>query len=166
MNMNKKVIMLVMTLGLFQLTACSVTHGTQMTAQQITSIHKGVTSEGQIRQMFGEPVEKQRLSNGLTRLIYRYDNSSQIMKGLAGAGGTLLGGVLGYQVGGGSGQALATMAGAGIGGALSENAVTARKQEQILIIYINQRGIVHDYEFTENSSRSQSWGIGQGVKPL
>lgn len=150
------------------LSGCSITHGTAFNPAQVAGIQRGITTEAQVRMMFGEPVAVNFDSNtGQRRLVYRYDNDSSIQKGLAGVGGAVVGGLLGSQIGGGSGRDIATVVGAGAGGVLAENAVTARREEQTLTIWIDARsGVVRDYHFTEDKSRSQSWGIGSGVAPL
>lgn len=164
-----KTIILVSALGAaLALSACSITHGTAFNPAQVAAIQRGVTTEGQVRMMFGEPVAVNFDSvTGQRRLVYRYDNDSSIQKGLAGVGGAVVGGLLGSQIGGGTGREIATVVGAGAGGVLAENAVTARREEQTLTIWIDARsGVVRDYRFTEDKSRSQSWGIGGGVAPL
>ena len=89
------------------------------------------------------------------------------LSGGVGIGGALVGGLLGSQIGGGSGSAIASSLGATAGGVLGENAVTTRREEQTLMVYVNaQTGVVVDYRFTEDKSRSQSWGVGSGVAPL
>lgn len=150
------------------LSGCSITHGTAFNPNAIASIQRGVTTEGQIRAMFGEPVAVNTDTTlGQRRLTYRYDNDSSIQKGYAAVGGALVGGLLGSQIGGGSGSAIASGLGASAGGVLAENAVTARREEQTLVVYVDMRsGIVTDYRFTEDKSRTQSWGIGSGVAPL
>lgn len=152
--------------SVFAVTGCSITHGSEMQAQQIASIRRGVTTEAQIRSMFGEPVEVNTDSRGLRELVFRHKNDSGIQKGLAGVGGAILGGVLGSHIGGGLGNSVATGVGITAGGALAENAVTERRQEQVLVVWVDSRGIVKDYRFTDNQSRSQAWGIGKGVKKL
>lgn len=150
-------------------TGCSTMHGAKMNAQQITSsIVRGQTTEAQVRALLGEPVAVNYTSNsGIKRLTFHHDNNSQIQKNLAGAGGAILGGVLGHQVGGGIGKELATIFGVGVGSALGDNAVTARKFEQVLTVDIDTRtGRVVDYNYSEAGNRSQSWRIGQGVGSL
>lgn len=150
------------------LSGCSITHGSAFNPAQVAAIQRGITSEAQIRAAFGEPVAVNFDSQtGMRRLMYRYDNDSGIQKGLAGVGGVIAGGLLGSQIGGGSGRDIATMVGATAGGVLADNAVTARREVQILTIWVDARtGVVRDYRFTEDKSRTQSWGIGSGVAPL
>lgn len=119
----------------------------------------------QVRQMFGEPVavETNAKINQKT-LTYRYSNDESIQKVFASIGGAIVGGVLGHQIGDGSGQVIATGVGAMVGNALGENAVTTREEEQVLTVYIDLRtGVVVDYNFNESKGRSQSWGISGGV---
>lgn len=150
------------------LSGCSITHGSAFNPAQVASIQRGYTTEAQVRAMFGEPVAVNFDSvTGQRRLTYRYDNDSSIQKGFAGVGGAVVGGLLGSQIGGGSGQEIATVIGVGAGSVLAENAVTARREEQTLTVWIDARsGVVRDYRFTEDKSRSQAWGIGSGVAPL
>ena len=150
------------------LSGCSITHGTALNPNAIASIQRGYTTEAQVRAMFGEPVAVNTDStSGTRRLMYRYDNDSSIQKGYASVGGLVLGGLIGSQIGGGSGRDIATAVGATAGGVVGENMVTARREEQTLEIFIDTRsGVVRDYRFMEDKSRSQSWGIGSGVAPL
>ncbi len=154
--------------GTFALSGCSITHGTAFNPNQIAAIQRGFTTEAQIRAMFGEPVAVNFDSvTGQRRLMYRYDNDSSIQKGYGSVGGLLLGGLIGSQIGGGSGRDIATAVGATAGGVIGENMVTARREQQTLVVYIDARtGVVRDYRYMEDKSRSQSWGIGSGVAPL
>lgn len=164
----KKILLVSVLAGALALGGCSITHGTAFNPSAIASIQRGVTTEAQIRAMFGEPVMVNTDSaTGQRRLMYRYDNDSSIQKGYAAVGGALVGGLLGSQIGGGSGRDIAASVGTLAGGVLGENAVTARREEQTLVVYVNAKtGVVTDYRFTEDKSRSQSWGVGSGVAPL
>lgn len=96
------------------LSACGINHGDRMDYNLINSIQRGVTTEAQIRSMFGEPVSVQTNQKlGIKKLVYAYRNDDSMKKSAAGLGGALLGGLLGSQIGGGTGQAIAT----GVGGA-------------------------------------------------
>lgn len=150
------------------LSACGINHGDRMDYNLINSIQRGVTTEAQIRSMFGEPVSVQTNQKlGIKKLVYAYRNDDSIKKGAAGIGGAILGGVLGHQIGGGSGQAIATSVGAAAGGLLGDNAVTARQESQMLEVEISlATGRVSDYNYTEQKGRTQSWGISGGVAPL
>ena len=118
--------------------------------------------------MFGEPVSvevNQKL--GVKKLVYAYRNDDSMKKGAAGIGGALLGGLLGSQIGGGSGQAIASTVGAAAGGLVGDNMVTAREESQMLEIEISlATGKVSDYNYTEKKGRTQSWGVNSGVSPL
>ena len=119
----------------------------------INSIQRGVTTEAQIRSMFGEPVSVQTNQKlGIKKLVYAYRNDDSMKKSAAGLGGALLGGLLGNQIG---------------GGLIGDNMVTAREESQMLEVDISlATGKVSDYNFTEEKNRTQSWGVNKGVSPL
>lgn len=149
------------------LTGCIAT-GTRLDYNAINQIQRGVTTEQQIRAMFGEPVtvELNQKAN-IKRLTYGYRNDDSIKKEAAGVGGAALGGLVGGQIGGGSGQVLASGLGAMAGGLFGGNAVTAREESQFLEVLIDLRtGRVSDYNYTEAKGRTQSWSINQGVGAL
>ena len=150
------------------LAACGINHGERMDYARVNSIQRGVTTEAQVRAMFGEPVSVQTNQKlGIKKLIYAYRNDDSMKKTAAGLGGAILGGVLGHQIGDGGGQAIATSIGAMAGGVLGDNAVTARQESQMLEVEISLvTGRVSDYNYTEDRGRSQSWGVNGGVSPL
>ena len=150
------------------LSACGINHGDRMDYNLINSIQRGVTTEAQIRSMFGEPVSVQTNQKlGIKKLVYAYRNDDSIKKSAAGLGGALLGGLLGSQIGGGTGQAIATGVGGAAGGLIGDNMVTAREESQMLEVDISlATGKVSDYNFTEEKNRTQSWGVNKGVSPL
>ena len=150
------------------LSGCGISHGDRLNYGNGNAIQRNVTTEAQIRAMFGEPVSVQiNQKLGVKKLVYAYRNDDSIKKGAAGIGGAILGGVLGHQIGGGSGQAIATGVGAAAGGLLGDNAVTARQESKMLEVEISlATGRVSDYNYTEQKGRTQSWGISGGVAPL
>ncbi len=149
-------------------TGCGVNRGTQMNYNLVNSIRKGVTTEQQVRALFGEPVATEtRHKEGVKILQYKYSNNDHMKKDLAAIGGAALGGLLGHQIGGGSGRDIATGLGGLAGGALGENAVTTREEMQVLTVYIDLRtGVVRDYDFNESKGRTQSWQLNSGVGTL
>ncbi len=165
--MNSKHTLLAAVLAL-ALGGCGISHGDRLNYGNINAIQRNVTTEAQIRAMFGEPVSVQiNQKLGVKKLVYAYRNDDSIKKGAAGIGGAILGGVIGHQIGGGSGQAIATGVGAAAGGLLGDNMVTARQESQMLEIEISlATGRVSDYNYTEQKGRTQSWGISSGVAPL
>ena len=165
--MNSKHTLLAAVLAL-ALGGCGISHGDRLNYGNINAIQRNVTTEAQIRAMFGEPVSVQiNQKLGVKKLVYAYRNDDSIKKGAAGIGGAILGGVIGHQIGGGSGQAIATGVGAAAGGLLGDNMVTARQESQMLEIEISlATGRVSDYNYTEQKGRTQSWGISGGVAPL
>ncbi|MFC0034334.1 glycine zipper 2TM domain-containing protein [Cardiobacterium valvarum] len=165
--MNNKYTFLAAILAL-ALSGCGISHGDRLNYGNVNAIQRNVTTEAQIRAMFGEPVSVQiNQKLGVKKLVYAYRNDDSIKKGAAGIGGAILGGVLGHQIGGGSGQAIATGVGAAAGGLLGDNAVTARQESQMLEVEISlATGRVSDYNYTEQKGRTQSWGISGGVAPL
>ncbi|MDO4435282.1 MAG: glycine zipper 2TM domain-containing protein [Cardiobacteriaceae bacterium] len=149
------------------LTAC-VNHGTRFDMGQVSQIQRNVTTEQQIRMMFGEPVGVQtNLKAGTKVLTYQYKNDDSLKKEMAGLGGALLGGLIGAQIGDGSGQYIATGLGAMAGGAVANNMVDAREEMQILTVVIStSTGYVIDFNFEESKGRTQSWGLNGGVGTL
>jgi len=150
------------------LSACGINHGDRLDIANVNAIQRNVTTEAQIRAMFGEPVSVQiNQKLGVKKLVYAYRNDDSIKKGAAGIGGAILGGVIGHQIGGGGGEAIAAGVGAAAGGLLGDNMVTARQESQMLEIEISlATGRVSDYNYTEQKGRTQSWGISSGVAPL
>ena len=150
------------------LSACGINHGDRMDYNMVNSIQRGVTTEAQVRSMFGEPVSVQTNQKlGIKKLVYAYRNDDSMKKSAAGIGGALLGGLLGNQIGGGTGQAIASGIGASAGGLIGDNMVTARHESQMLEIDISlATGKVSDYNFTEEKGRTQSGGVNSGVSPL
>ena len=74
------------------LSACGINHGDRMDYNLINSIQRGVTTEAQIRSMFGEPVSVQTNQKlGIKKLVYAYRNDDSMKKSAAGLGGALLG---------------------------------------------------------------------------
>lgn len=158
---------LICLFGAALLTGCIAT-GSRLDYAQINQIQRGVTTEQQIRMMFGEPVTVEvNQKAGTRKLTYGYRNSDQIKKTAAGVGGAAAGGLLGSQIGGGSGQVIAGSIGALAGGLLADNMVTARQEEQYLEVLISlSTGRVVDYNYIESKGRSQSWSVNSGVGAL
>lgn len=148
--------------------ACGINHGARLDYANVNAIQRNVTTEAQVRAMFGEPLSVQiNQRSGIKKLVYGYRNDDSMKKTAAGLGGAILGGVLGHQIGDGGGQAIATSIGAMAGGVLGDNAVTARQESQMLEVEISlATGRVSDYNYTEDRGRSQSWGVNGGVSPL
>lgn len=164
----KKTIQFLM-IGLFTLTlAGCVSLGQKIDYNKVATIQKRVTTETDIRAMFGEPVTSElNLKRGVKILTYGYKNDDSIKKGAAGTAGAIAGGALGGQIGGGSGSVLAGSLGALAGGFLASNAVTARKEEQYLEVTIGLKSKkVIDFNYVETKGRSQKIGVNSGVAPL
>ncbi len=160
---NPALLCLTMIVGL----GC-VSLGQQLNYNQVASIQRNVTTEAQIRAMFGEPVTSElNMKRGVKILTYGYKNDDSIKKGAAATAGAVAGGALGRQVGGGSGRAVAGTVGALAGGILVGNAVTARREEQYLevVIGLHSHRVV-DYNYVESKGRTQRLGINSGVAPL
>ena len=145
------------------LSGCAISRGTQMSDAQINSIQRNVTTETQIRQMFGEPVAVSRDSRTANKVITFEYKKQDINREMAAVGGGLLGGLLGHQIGGGSGQVIARGVGAAGGALVGGNVAVNREVNQTLTVYIDGSGRVSDYRVSENASRSQSVGFGGGV---
>lgn len=145
-----------------------ISTGQKIDTYKVSAIQKHVTTEADIRAMFGEPVSVQmNMKRGVKILTYGYKNDESIKKAAAGAAGAIAGGFLGSQVGGGSGRSLATGLGALAGGFLASNVVTARKERQYLEVTVGLKsGKVIDYNYIERRGRSQRIGVTSGVSPL
>lgn len=143
--------------------ACGINHGNRLDYANINTIQRNVTTEAQIRAMFGEPLSVEiNQKAGIKKLIYAYRNDDSMKKGAAGIGGSLLGGLLGSQIGN-----TAASLGSTAGGLLADNAVTARKESQMLEVEISlATGKVSDYNYTEQKGRTETWGVNSGVSPI
>ena len=75
----------------------------------------------------------------------------------------MLGGLLGHQIGGGSGQVIARGVGAAGGALVGGNVAVNREVNQTLTVYIDGSGRVSDYRVSESASRNQSIGVGGSV---
>ncbi|MDO5686573.1 MAG: hypothetical protein Q4G42_04180 [Neisseria sp.] len=159
---NKLMIVIcALTIGL---SGCAVSRGYQMNDAALNAIQLHVTTENDIRQMFGEPTSVTRDSrSNMKVLTYRHHNQDIKSQGAA-VLGAIAGGVLGYQIGQGSGQALATMIGTTAGGVLAGNMVGNREQEQVLKVVIDTRtGRVADYNYEQYQDRRDGIRFNQGV---
>ena len=139
------------------LSACQ--SGRNIDYQSAMSIQRNITTEQEIRARFGEPdyVYTDTML-GQRILHYRYRQSDEIKRPIAAFVGTVAGGVLGYQIGDGTGQALATMVGSAAGGAIAGNAVTTRERTNTLVVLINlMTGRVMDFNYTESASKHSPW---------
>ena len=147
-------------------TAC--TTGAKIDYQSVSQIKRGISTEQEVRKMFGEPDSSQsNLAVGQKILIYRNRKSDEIKRPIAGMVGTIAGGVLGYQIGDGGGQAIATMIGASAGGAVAGNAVATREEERNLIIAIDMRtGRVSDFNYTEQANKYSPWSPSSAPSAL
>lgn len=132
------------------------------------NIHKNVTTEQQIRVIYGEPLAVHVDSGAGTRtLVYRYDSNDHLKKAGVGVLGAVAGGVLGSQIGSGTGKEVATAVGAVAGAGLASSAVTTRSKVQTLKITVSLKtGRVIDYRFTGSESRTRSWRPSSGPGAL
>ncbi len=164
----KKIMGLVL-LSIFTLTLSGcISTGKQIEYNKVSMIKKHVTTEADIRAMFGEPVSSEiNMKRGVKILTYGYKNSDEIKRVAAGTAGAVAGGALGNQIGGGSGRAIASGLGALVGGFLATNAVTARKEKQYLEVTIGLKSHkVIDFNYVESKGRTQKIGVTSGVAPL
>lgn len=163
----KKIITLLLISLTLTLTGC-ISLGQKIDYNKVATIQKRVTTEAEIRAMFGEPVTSEmNMKRGVKILTYGYKNSDEIKKVAAGTAGAAVGGALGGQIGGGSGSLIAGSLGALAGGFLASNAVTARKEEQYLEVTIGLKSRkVIDFNYVESKGRSQKIGVNSGVAPL
>ncbi len=145
-----------------------ISYGQGINYNKVATIQRNVTTEADIRAMFGEPKSTEmNMKRGVKILTYGYRNSDDIKRVAAGTAGAVAGGALGSQVGGGSGRSLATGLGAAVGGFLASNVVTAREEKQFLEVTIGLKSQrVIDFNYIENKGRSQRIGFNGGVSPL
>ncbi len=165
--MKKIFSLILLTVFTLTLSGC-VSLGQRIDYNKVAMIQKRVTTEADIRAMFGEPVTTEtNMKRGVKVLTYGYKNSDEIKKAAAGTAGAVAGGVLGAQIGGGTGRVIASGLGAAVGGFLASNAVTARKEEQYLEVTIGLKSRkVIDFNYVESKGRSQKIGFNNGVSPL
>ncbi len=142
------------------LTGC-ISTGKKLAVNNINQIQNQVTTESDIRRMFGEPVSLRiNAKKGIKVLTYNYKNDDNIKKGLAGVTGAVAGAALGSQIGNGTGQDIAESVGSMLGGFLGQNVVTTREMKQFLTVTIDMKTQkVIDYNYVESKHRSQKIGI-------
>lgn len=145
-----------------------ISSGTKIDYSNVNRIQKNVTTESQIREMFGEPVTTTLHQKGGYKLLtYGYKNDDGIQKAAATGVGATAGGLVGSQIGGGTTRYFTATIGALAGGILANNAVTSRREEQYLEVKIGLKsGKVIDYDYIEQKGRSQKLGVTSGVNPL
>lgn len=167
MKVRSLVNVVIMAFFVLVLQAC-ISTGQKIDTYKVSTIKKHVTTESDIRAMFGEPVSVQtNMKRGVKILTYGYKNDDSVKKVAAGTAGAVVGGVLGSQIGGGSGRVIATGLGAAVGGFLASNVVTARREQQYLEVTIGLKSRkVIDFNYIENKGRSQKIGVTSGVSPL
>lgn len=156
-------------LSLFILTATGcISLGQKIDYNKVSIIKKQVTTEADIRTMFGDPVtSKLNMKRGVKILTYGYKNSDEVKKVAAGTAGAVAGGALGSGIGGGNGSVIAGTLGALAGGFFASNAITSRKEEQYLEVTIGLKSKkVIDFNYVESKGRSQKIGVNSGVAPL
>ncbi len=158
---------LLLTAFTLTLSGC-VSTGQKIDYNKVSTIQKNVTTEADIRAMFGEPTSSEIDTNrGIKTLTYKYKNSDEIKRAIAGTTGAVAGGVLGGKVGHGTGQSLASGLGAVVGGFLASNVVVAREEKQYLQVTIGlQSQRVIDFNYIDGKGRSQRIGFTGGVSPL
>jgi len=123
----------------FAMSGCA--SGKNIEVKQVKKIHKGRTTESQIRKMFGEP----------TSVDIDYKRGRN--KALAGAGTAVAGMVLG-PVG-------------LVAGYLASNNVQSRVESKVLNIIISMRSHrVIDYNFRVTQGRTKGMGIGSSIGGL
>lgn len=165
--MKKNAMVLLITVITLFTTGC-ISLGQKIDYNQVATIQRHVTTEADIRAMFGEPVTSEmNMKKGIKTFTYGYKNDDEIKKAAAGTAGAVAGGALGSQIGGGSGRYVAGALGSMVGGFLASNAVTSRKEEQYLEVMINiHTHKVVDFNYVESKGRSQKIGVTSGVAPL
>lgn len=165
--MNKIFNAVVLAVFTLALSGC-VSTGQKIDYNKVSTIQKNITTEADIRTMFGEPTSSEIDTNrGIKILTYQYKNSDEIKRAIASTTGAVAGGVLGGKVGHGTGQSLASGLGAIVGGFLASNVIVAREEKQYLKIAIglqNQRVI--DFNYIDGKGRSQRIGFTGSVSPL
>lgn len=162
----KKIVTHLLLATSLALTGCQ--SGNVMDLNSVQSIQRNVTTEQQVRMMFGEPAAVSvNAQSGTKTLTYLYNNNDHLKKTATGILGAVAGGVLGHQIGGGSGQSLATGVGAVAGGALAENATVTREDNRRLDVMVSlATGVVLDYRYSEDKSRTQPWRPSSGPAAL
>lgn len=133
--------------------------GNVISYENAAQIQRNITTEAEVRQIFGEPTAVHtNMQRGTRTLLYTYHQSDEIKKPLFGILGVAAGAALGSQIGGGFGQDLATFVGGAAGGAIASNAATTREHNRSLRVTISlQTGRVVDYQYTEDAYRNPGW---------
>ncbi|MGY0399727.1 MAG: glycine zipper 2TM domain-containing protein [Ostreibacterium sp.] len=163
-----KKLMNILLFAILVASAGCISTGQKIDYNKVAMIQKNITTEADIRTMFGEPVTTQtNMKQGLRILTYGYNNNDNAKKVVGGVAGAVAGGVLGNQIGGGLGNDITTGLGALVGGVLANNLITSREEDQYLKVIIGLKsGKVVDFNYTESKGRSQKLGVTSGVSPL
>lgn len=128
--------------------------GKDIEVKKVQQIHKGRTSEAQVRQMFGEPTSvTYDYKHDRKTLVYSYTNSDGAKKALVNTGGAIASVVLGPL--------------GLVGGAAASNSVQSRSEYKRLtvVISIKTKRVV-DYDYTVNQGRTSSVGVGGSIGGL
>ncbi|MDF7667111.1 outer membrane protein assembly factor BamE [Orbaceae bacterium ESL0727] len=86
--MKKFKLLLVALFSTWLLTACSQTNlveqGTPLSKEKVSKITEGVTTESQLRALFGEPTSKTVVNTNATQWTYKYVRKTSTMNALFG----------------------------------------------------------------------------------
>lgn len=135
---------------ILSLGGCSA--GKDIKTAEVKQIKKGVTTEQQILDWFGEPTSSSSdFSRKTKTLVYQYDNSDKLGHSIAGGFGASFGSVLGPL-------------GAMGGGVLGSNAVKGREETKQLMVVINTNNSkVVDFNYSKTQGRTRGLGTGSGI---
>ena len=144
------------------LTACQ--SGQVINQQTVSQIQRNVTTQDQIVATFGEPDEVYMDTKSGTRtLIYRYKDSSEMMRTVAALAGGVAGAALGSQIGGGSARYITGAVGGVAGATAAGSVVTTREKNQALSVVVSlATGRVIDYNYTEHNKKRSGYRPSSG----
>jgi outer membrane protein assembly factor BamE (lipoprotein component of BamABCDE complex) len=121
---------------LFGLAGCATqqnfAYGTELSADKIAQIKKGVTTRAEVETLFGQPANVSIMGDGKRMMMYGYTSTES--EGHADASAYIP--VVGLWAGGGQAQ--------------------VHTRTQSLQIILNAQDVVEDYEFSDNSTNTHS----------
>lgn len=153
--MKKQLLITVFAGGLMlALPACSSGH--RVDYNKVGTIQKNITTENDIREMFGQPTATQmNLQQGTKILTYDYNKNNSFAQSAASTTGALAGGILASKnIGKGTGRYVSGTLGALFGGYLGKQATQVNRESQTLNVVINTAtNRVIDYNYVTRQQR-------------
>lgn len=151
--MKKQLLIAVLVGTMATVSGCASGH--QVDSSKVDTIQKNVTTESQVRAMFGEPTATQINTQRNQKILsYSYDRNNGFAKTAASTTGAIAGGILaGKNIGSGTGRYVSSALGAMFGSYLGREAVGNDREIQTLDVMIDtQTHRVTDYNYVLRQS--------------